>query len=326
MNNKLLNGEIHYKKSDISREELIEALNLWNDEIGMIYPISLESFYQNIIDYEFKNVLLAYVNDLLIGFIFLKTFKNDLMPSYENNLYVSLFYVSRKYRNMGVGTKLFDFADEIKGNKKLIIGKDINNFFPGVPTDFDNLTDVFLEKRGYIGTRYTHDLIAYKPRYYEKVNKSIDFILCPKERKNELIQFMIENNWGRWAYEAKTYFESKEDNYSSYIIGVTKENKIVSFVKINDMTMNNISYNMMWSKRFDSLGGIGPLGVDKLYRHQSIGGDTLSKGIATLLSRGCKNLMIDWTGLMEVYRKYGFEVWKSYKYMEKNIENTCIIR
>jgi predicted N-acetyltransferase YhbS len=306
------------KTSDIRDNDLLNCLKLWNDEMGYVYPISSNSFYQNVIDYKDKDVMIYYDDERVIGFIFLKRFSDDRLVNYSNNLYISLFYVSKKYRKQGIGSSLFDFAEEIRDGKELIIGKDINNFFPGVPTDFDNLTDVWLEKRGFVGKRYTHDLITKDPKIYEIRNKDVEYKYCDDSQKEELIQMMINNNWGRWALEAKEYFEKKTENdKNAYIVGMV-DGKIISFAKVNDYKMYLSSYNLMWKERFENLGGFGPLGVDRNYRKKGIGFDMISVSLNDLVNKGCKTIILDWTGLMELYAKFNFEVWKSYKYMSKS--------
>lgn len=304
---------IIYKNSDINNDLLLDCLNLWNEEMGIVYPITLKSFMQNVINYDSKQCLLAFANNKLIAFIIVKTISDELL-SYDSDLFISLFYVSRDFRRKGIGSRLLDFAKE-KG-KNIVIGKDIFNFFPGVPTDFDNLTDVWLEKRGFEGDRYTHDLISYSPISYEIKNKNLKWQICDIDQESQLIGFLLNNNWGRWAYEAKTYFScNSEKSKDCYLIALDGQ-KIVAFARINSSKMNIVAYNVMWQDRFNSLGGIGPLGVDKEYRKQGLGRDIVSFAICELQKRGCEEIMIDWTGLMEFYRQFGFEVWKSYKYMK----------
>lgn len=309
---------IFKKTSDINKIDLSNCLKLWNNEMGYVYPISFNAFNQNIIDYIDKDMMLCFDDNKVVGFILIKRFDDVTYVDYTNNLYISLFYVSKKYRKQGIGTKLFDFAEEIRGTRDLIIGKDINNFFPGVPTDFDNLTDVWLEKRGFVGKRYTHDLITSNPKLYEIQNKDIEYTYCDESLKDELIEMIKRNNWMRWAVEAELYFENKtEKDNDAYIVGLYK-GKIVSFSRINMYDMDLVSYNVMWKERFECLGGFGPLGVDKEFRNKKIGKDMITISLTKLKEKGAKNIILDWTGLMELYAKYNFEVWKSYKYMSKS--------
>ena len=309
---------IIYKTRDINETDLLNTLKLWNDEKGSIYPITKKAFYQNVINYKDKEIIIAYDEEKVVGFMILKKYDNKKLVDYTNSLFISLFFVSKKYRKNGIGTKLLEFAEEKRNGRKLVIGKDIFNFFPGVPTEFDNLTDVWLEKRGFKGTRYTHDLIAYKPINFPVRNDDVTYEYCHENKKEELIEFMLKNKWGRWALEVEEYFDKKSTNdEDSFIIGI-RNNKIISFVKINTYQMDMVPYNVMFQERFEKLGGIGPLGVDLEERKSGLGLDMLSIAISKLKEKGMKEMMIDWTGLMELYSKFGFEVWKSYKYMEKD--------
>lgn len=309
---------ITYKSSDINKEELLSALKLWNDELGLVYPITLKAFEQNVINYADKKVLLAYADQKLVGFIVLKTYSDALVPNYGSDLFISLFYVSHKYRKQGIGSKLFDFAEENGEGKKLVIGKDINNFFPGVPNDFDSVTDKWLYERGFQGNSYTHDLICTNPKTYPLKNKDITYKECDASMKDKLLAFLKHNDWGRWVVEARDYFEKgEEDNWHGYLVGINKNDEIVSFMKVNTYKTKDVPYNVMWQDRFEKLGGVGPLGVGKEYRMMGLAGDMLSYSINYLVEHGHTNLMIDWTSLMEIYRKYNFEVWKAYKYMYK---------
>ena len=65
---------------------------------------------------------------------------------------IKIFYVSRKRRREGIGSTLLSLCEgKLKSLniQEILFGADYDNFFPGIPCDFDNLTQGFLEKRGY---------------------------------------------------------------------------------------------------------------------------------------------------------------------------------
>ena len=78
------------------------------------------------------------------------------------------------------------------------------------------------------------------------------------------------------------------------------------------------SYSLTWRKRFVALGGIGPLGVDASYRNKHIGYDIVAYAHNVLIDNNVSDIIIDWTGLLDFYRQFGFEVFKSYFYMAKH--------
>ena len=303
---------------DLNDYDYLSMLELWNREMGEIYPINRESFEYNVTKYKAGKYfgVKAIDEDKIVGFIILKTFDDPYLSSLNDSLFISLLYVSKKYRRRGIGSFLVDYALKIYKEddrfNSLWLGKEIHNFVPGIPCEFDNVSDVFFERRGFTSVRYTHDLINRKLETYEIRNKEVKYEIIDKTRKDELISFIERNGWKRWAYEVREEFENDEDN-KCYLVGLI-DNKIVSFSKVNDLNNGRNSYNMMWKDRFNNLGGIGPLGVDKEYRGKKIGGDIIKEAVNTLIRRGVSEIMIDWTGLMELYSKYGFEVWKMYKY------------
>lgn len=293
--------------------DLKQALVLWNTEMGSIYPIPEKAFANHVENWKCKKTLFAFVEKELVGFIIVKWLNDTTI------LHVSLFYVKKKYRRRGIGSKLFAYVEKTEGAKEIYIGKDYDNFFPGVPSDFDNLTDVWLRHRGFEGTRYTHDLIAFNPVSFPLINGNVRYERVASKDKDELISFLKDNGWERWKNECEAYFQKNHEKDAGFYITGKTGNKIVSFVKINTCFDLNVSYNVMWQERFSCLGGIGPLGVDKASRCKKLGFDMMNVAVKKLKEMKIKEIMIDWTGLMEIYRPFGFEVWKSYKYMHKII-------
>ena len=96
---------------------------------------------------------------------------------------------------------------------------------------------------------------------------------------------------------------------------------ICAFAKIGLPTTDILltSYSLTWRKRFVALGGIGPLGVDASYRNKHIGYDIVAYAHNVLIDNNVSDIIIDWTGLLDFYRQFGFEVFKSYFYMAKTI-------
>lgn len=297
-------------------DNLYDCRDLWNQEMGFIYPISKIVYEQNVINYEQKMVFGAYDDFQLIGFVVAKKFEDTYLESYNNLGFISIIYVSKKYRKNGVGTKLLNSAEEYLAAKTTInIGKDLYNFFPGVPCDFDNLTDQWLEKRGYVGTRYTHDIINSNPKKLEIRYDNYKYQPCTLNEKDALLEFLKNNFQGRWFYEADTYFK-KGGTGKEYSICLDKD-KVIAFARTNDRDFKEISYNTTWHEKFKNLGGVGPLGVDKNYRGQKLGYNIVAFSINTLIDKNITDIIIDWTGLLEFYQQFGFEVWKSFKYMSK---------
>ncbi len=304
-----------------------EICDLWNSAYGAIYPITKELLLRNL-----SNALLdkSYAvlddEDKLIAFIIYKEYDEELfIPLYDKLGWISLFYVDTKFRKLGIGSKLLELVVEnAKKNKKekLCLGRDCYNFFPGLPVDL-NSSSKWFEKRGFERPNDTYDLVKEVSNKVEAVlktkNNKIEYRVATLADKDKIIELMVKNWPGRWEKETRDYFENGGSG-KEYVIAVDGDT-VCGFSKIGYPTTDTalISYSLTWRNRFKALGGIGPLGVDISYRKQNIGYDLVVVANNILVENGVSNIIIDWTGLLDFYRLMGYEVFKSYGYMTKQI-------
>jgi ribosomal protein S18 acetylase RimI-like enzyme len=239
--------------------------------------------------------------------------------------WISLLYVAPEVRKKGIGTELLKLAEnEIfkAGKSTIYVGRDYNNFFPGIPFDMKSSFEWF-KNRGYSLTSETNDLIRKISCGTPKIDLpkiKYEVRLAGIQDQAKLYDFMQKNFPGRWFYETRDYFQNGGTG-KEYLIMLDKD-KVIAFTRINDQTLEDklINYNLTWRKRFSALGGIGPLGVDVDYRKINLGFHIVAEAVNILIDRKVSDIIIDWTSLMDFYRKFGFEVWKSYKHCEKKEE------
>lgn len=319
-------------------ENYIEkCLNLWNEEVGFIFPLTYSMFKEKSVDCRYycgEASFIAIDNADVVGFVISKAFDdNPNIPKYHNYGWISLLYVKRGYRKKGYGKTLLEKAEEAlvnKGVKTIAIGSDIHNFFPGVPNDFDNTSDVFFKNLGYEVGSYTHDLIkklsasdlvnysSYNNNEYiddDGTLKKVTLSYAKEADKEALLGFLKQSFFGRWYDEAIEYFNNGEI-VKEYLLAKV-DDKVVGFLRVNNCLIKETSYNINWKGRFSNLVGIGPLGVDANYRHHGIAKMLLYYAISDSYRNGYSDAMIDWTGLVTYYQKLGFEVWKCYRYVKK---------
>lgn len=306
-------------------EKLEHIYQIWNAEYGNIFPISAELFNRNIENIYMKASYVAIDDEKLVGFVIGKVW-HDLyeIKGYDEIGWISLIFVTPKYRKLGIGTELLNLSiDAMKehGVKIINIGKDYNNFFPGLPVDLIKYQTWF-QNRGFEFTYQTHDLISRNNKNKLKiVNSNYKFISANKLNKDEVINF-IKTNWpGRWTKEAIDYYNNGGTG-NEYLICLNDKNEICAFSKVCYPTtfIKHISNSHTWRARFNALGGIGPLGVAPAYRGNHLGYDIVAIAVNSLIDADVTEMIIDWTGLLDFYRKMGFEVWKSYSYLFKKIK------
>lgn len=307
---------------DFKRKE--DIYQIWNDEYGNIYPISAELFNRNIENLYPKASYVAIKDEQIIGFVIGKVWHDSyVIKNYNGIGWISLIYVTPKYRKQGIGSALLDKATEALkeyGVHTINLGKDYNNFFPGLPIDLTKYRTWF-EKRGFEFTYQTHDLITRNNKNkFKIVNNNYKFTSALCFDKNLVIKF-IETYWpGRWTKEAVDYYNNG-GNGNEYLLCLNDKNEICGFAKVcfPNTLEKHMSYSLTWRTRFEALGGIGPLGIAPDLRGQHLGYDIVAASVNTLIEYGVSEIIIDWTGLLEFYRKLGFEVWKAYSYLYKTI-------
>ena len=303
--------------------------NLWNQEYGFIFPITDELFQRN--TYGTKGFLpensyVALVDNQPIGFIITKTWDDDYkIPAYESVGWISLIFVQQAFRSQGIGTRLLDLSINYfknQGIKHIYLGKDYQNFFPGLPKDLKAFGDWF-SKRGFEALYETNDLINLNLSIFSKellpYHDHHEYLirLAKKEDLPQLLDFMTREFPGRWFVELKDYLNNGGKG-DEYLICLNSSQEVVGFCRIGtyQTPINLIGFSLTWRARFARLGGLGPLGVAKDHRHNNIAHNLLVTGVMELRNRGCNQAIIDWTNLLELYRKYGFEIWKTYIYTE----------
>lgn len=294
------------------------CMKLWNSEVGFMYPITKRLFDHHVVNsiYLDKDASFgAFLDNELVGFIIGKKYIGDLIPGYVNRAWINLLFVKRKARKQGIGSKLLDnllgvFKNE--GINEVWVGQDLGNFFPGVPSDFDGTTPSFLTKRGFEILGVTHDLLMIKP-FLKKIENKTNYEYRYMEEKDipSLREFMTTNFYGRWNHELEEYLSNYKKDLKCYYLALDK-GKVIGFLKTNRPSEYNVSYNTTWYDRFNDLIGIGPLGVSKDYRGLGVSREIFNNAFYELHTEGYDNLFIDWTGLMEYYQTFNYEVWKSY--------------
>ncbi len=317
---------MQYIKWNIDRLE--ELVALWNQELGMDFPMRTELFIQN----SFEDINLFYEGSLIvlnndnevIGFVVTKSWKDDLNVGISKETgWIQVLLVDSNYRNQGIGKRLLSHAEaklKESGINHIWLGKDTWHYFPGVPTQYKNTAEWF-ERRGYIGSTTEFDLDNHYVNDQAldfPSQEGVELSILKEEEKDPFLSFMHRCFPGRWEYEAIQYFQ-KNGTGREFVV-LKKNNQIIGFCRINDSNSPVIAQNVYWAPLYqDELGGIGPLGIDPNERKHGYGLLIVESAVAHLRNRNIHSILIDWTGLVKFYNKLGFETCKSYTSYQKNI-------
>lgn len=298
---------------------LEEIVELWNKELGEEYPMRQKLFNQNSL--EDKNVLedgcamAVDEQNNLIGFIIAKKWQEQVDIKMDSKRgWIQVLLVDKNYRNKGVGTKLLGKAEVIlrdNGIEEIQLGGDPFHYFSGVPLQYEE-TQQWAEKKGYLKRIDTYDLINHLSKNYSMPeDNTVSYSILQAEEKEEFLTFLNKSFPGRWEYEAIKYFESKGSGREFVVL--KKNGGIIGFCRINDDASPTIAQNVYWSPSFTTkVGGIGPLGVNSSEQKQGYGLGIVQAAMVILQERKIETIIIDWTILVDFYKKLDFNIWKTY--------------
>ncbi|MEK4403736.1 GNAT family N-acetyltransferase [Sporosarcina sp. FSL K6-6792] len=309
------------------RDRLEELVELWNKELAIDFPMRKELFIQN----SFTDVNVSYEGsyiavddqDHVIGFVVAKRWQETIDVKMDPKRgWIQVLLIDSAHRGKGLGTKLLKRAEEqLKGNgvEEMQLGGDPFHYFSGIPDQYKDAQKL-AEKHGYTKRVDTYDLINHLDKKYDlPVDKSVAFSILKKEEEDDLISFLERCFPGRWVYETMKYFEMNGDGREFVV--VKKKGQIIGFCRINDSHSPFIAQNIYWSPLFEQdVGGIGPLGIDANEQKQGYGLAIVQAAIAYLQERNTETIIIDWTILVDFYKKLDFNPWKIYGVYLKDLK------
>ena len=236
--------------------------------------------------------------------------------------WIQVLLVDSAHRGKGIGTTLLERAEaDLKGNgvEEMQLGGDPFHYFSGIPDQYKD-AQKWAEKHGYTKRVDTYDLINHLDKKYDlPVDNSVAFSILKKEEEADLISFLERCFPGRWVYETMKYFEMNGDGREFVV--VKKKGQIIGFCRINDSHSPFIAQNVYWSPLFEQeVGGIGPLGIDANEQKQGYGLAIVQAAMAYLQQRNIETIIIDWTILVDFYKKLDFNPWKIYGVYLKDLK------
>ncbi|WP_077604300.1 GNAT family N-acetyltransferase [Oceanobacillus sojae] len=311
-----------------NEERIEDIVQLWNQEIGASFPMRKELFKQN--SFTDENIcspasMIAVDNEgHVIGFVVAKIYQEiEKIDMSRTTGWIQVLLVSRKHRNQGIGSKLLANAEtylKAAGANQILLGRDPWHYFPGIPDKMEE-TKAWFAHKGYENNGTEHDMIRkYNVNDEVKIPKigGVEFSVLELKDKELFLDFLHHCFPGRWEYEAIHYFQKGGTGREFAIL--KKEERIIGFCRMNDEKSLLIAQNVYWAPLFkESLGGIGPLGVDERERGQGYGLAIVEAAISFLRQRGISRIVIDWTGLVEFYSLLGYDIWKTYAAHKKEI-------
>ena len=290
-----------------------DALHLWNAAAHPDYLINARLLAYNTIPAtdEILEGRLAIHNDQPSGFVLACAVRDGTLG------WVSALAIHPSVQQRGIGSILLAWAEAwLKGMgcKRMRVGGNLRPFVPGLPYVMrENLE--FFAKRGFQAPSaqpYEYDIARSLKDYNSTYPKPAHADLSPMQPGEEslLFAFLAREYPGRWEFEAEEFVRNGARASDYLLLRVNGE--VQGFCRLT-LSDSERPIERFYPQRLPQpWGQFGPLGLSKSVRGQGLGGYLIDAAALHLKSLGVDGCVIDWTALVELYRKFGFKVYNQY--------------
>ena len=302
---------------------IVETVRLWNVASHPDYPINERFLSYNMIPCsgEMIDGRVAIQSGELIGFILACAMTNDPSKSLG---WISALAVKPSAQRHGIGSELLTWAEEWlreQGCKRIRVGGNLRPFLPGLPYAMRE-NAVFFEKCGYKFSHdqpYEYDIARSLKNYQPIYPKPAHADLTPMNSGEEhlLFEFLHREYPGRWEFEAREFVKNGGRPSDFLLLRVNDE--VHGFCRLT-LPDSERPIERFYPQRLPRpWGQYGPLGLSKSVRGQGLGGYLIDAAALHMQSLGVDGCVIDWTSLVELYGKFGFNIYNQYISLFKRI-------
>ena len=139
------------------------------------------------------------------------------------------------------------------------------------------------------------------------------------EDQAALEEFLARSFAGRW-HESAVEFLRQGGRVSDFVI-LRQAGRVEGFAWLT-VPDSARPLDRVYPQRLPKpRGHLGPIGISKHLRGLGWGGLVLQSGLMALRARGVRGCVIDWTGLLDFYGKWGFKPYRRYLFIRKTLES-----
>lgn len=259
--------------------------------------------------------------DVLRGFVCVK--KSPSPTLYDGSDPLQAHLQAIVFQDYAIGREMMDRVVEnlrSRGYQKLVFGQDSRHFFPGVPHDWPQLTDM-LTQCGFEVMEEVVDLQRDMSTYevpagvMERIVPPYVIRPCNPEDFPALQAFFSHTFSGRWRYDV---LEKWNLEGPQTVVGLfdTAAGTCEGFALIQQDGCQLPKGGAVWLLSLGAnWGSLGPIGVSEAVRGKGLGDALLGTALLELKQRGARETIIDWTTLIEFYGKHGFQPLRRYSSM-----------
>jgi GNAT superfamily N-acetyltransferase len=319
-----------------------EIVALWNAAAGADFPLRAALFRQNtVLDPHFDPAGAAIACDAstgqLLGCAIAKAAREPLGADglRPDRGWLSFLVVHPAHRRRGIGTALLRAGETFlrrQARPLAVLGSDPGHFFPGVPDSTGAAG--FFEAAGYTLRGEAFDLHRSLVDYHgseavtaaRAANRDVEVRPFAAGEERALLEFLDAVFPGRWRYTVARFLDAGgpiED-----VMGLVRRGPRAPAASVGGFAMlfhpgsRWIGPSIAWvpnagADRSPAVGGLGPMGIAPTLRGRGLGLALLDRAAVRLAALGVREMIVDWTILLEFYGRLGFVPWRRYRHGER---------
>ncbi len=268
---------------------------------------------------------LAIEDNQPVGFVLASVLLDDPAVSSREAGWVDAIAVHPQFQRRGVGGALLEWAEDWLREQQCVrarLGGSLRPFAAGYPVELRG--DSFFSKRGYTGRAegesswdVARDLGNYEPRYTVSDAAQPEIRPARPGEENDLLGFFNREFPGRWRFKFQEFLRMGGD-IANWLI-LRTERGVDGFARVTFEDSAQPLERFYPYRLPRPWGQLGPIGVSADVRGKGYGGILLDAGLLHLSDRGVRGCVIDWTGLLDFYGKFGFAPYREYAMLVKTL-------
>ena len=311
-----------------------EIVALWNAVFAPSFPLRDALFRQNtVLDPHFDPAgasLACDADGRLVGCAVAKVAREPLGTDglRPDRGWLSVVAVHPAHRRRGIGTALVRAAElflRARARPTAVLGGDPAHFFPGVP-DGSGAAE-FFQAAGYTLRGDAYDLRRSLDGYRtpeavaaaRAANPDVDVRPLQAGEDGVLLRFLDAAFPGRWRYTVARFLQ--RGGPPGDVMGVLRGGEVCGFAMLFHPRSRWIGPSIAWAASANggrpAEGGLGPMGLAPAVRGRGLGHVLLDRAMVHLASLGVREMVIDWTVLLDFYGALGFVPFRRYRHGER---------
>lgn len=311
-----------------SAEQIATATALWNAACGPELSIAEATMRHNTRPNTggVQAGWFAWVGDRAAGFVLASALLDEPSVMSPEVGWIDALAVAPELQRISVGRELLYRAEtwlREQGCRYAVPGGSIRPFAAGVPVELaaepffarcgygpqphgGRAWDTAADVRGYV-SRYAGRLLPGEPR------------VAPARPGDEeaLLAYLRREFPGRWRYEAEEFLNDG-GAIGDFVLLWTPDGVEGSCQLTFEDSIRPLD-RFFPARLPRPWGQLGSIGVSERQRGKGWGGLLLDGGLCYLRDRGTAGCVIDWTGLLDFYGKFGFRQYREYAMLMKTL-------